>query len=49
MLPLRIPAEAFLLGEGRLGGAAWFFEEQDFEVDQTEPGRIGNVVVVAAL
>ena len=31
------------------GGAAGLFEEQDFEVDQTEPGRIGNVVVVTAL
>lgn len=47
--PLRIPAEPLLLGEGRWGGAAGLFEEQHFKIDQPEPGRIGNVMVVTAL
>lgn len=49
-LSLRIPAQAaFLFGEGRLGDAARFFEEQHLEVDEAEPGGIGDVVVVATL
>ena len=49
-LSLGIPAQAaFLFGEGRLGDAARFFEEQHLEVDEAEPGGIGDVVVVAAL
>lgn len=48
--PLRIPAQAaLLLGEGRLGDAARFFEQQHLEVDEAEPGRVGDVMVVAAL
>ena len=38
-----------MLCEGGLGDAARLFQEQDFEVDEAEPSRIGDVVVVAAL
>ena len=47
---LRIPAQAaFLLGEGGLRNSARFFEEQHLEVDEAEPGRVGDIVVMAAL
>lgn len=38
---LRIPPIAVVLGELGFRGAAWFFEQQYFEVLDAEPGRVG--------
>ena len=40
-LSLRIQAEAaLLLDEGSLRGAAWLFQQQHLEVNQSEPDRV---------
>ena len=47
---LRIPAEAaLLLSEIGLRDPAWLLEQQHFEIDEAEPCRIGDVMVMAAL
>lgn len=47
---LGIPAEAALLfSEIGLGDPAWLLEQQHFEIDETKPRRIGDVMVMAAL
>ena len=38
-----------MFSEGRLRDAARLFEQQHFEVDEAEPGWVGDVVVMAAL
>ena len=50
-LALGVPAEAAGFFEGRLlpdAHAAGLFDQQDFEIPQTEPGRVQDVMVMQA-
>ena len=44
-----LPAEAAGFFEGRLlpdAHASWLFNQEDFEIPQTEPGRVQHIVVM---
>ena len=49
LLTLAVPPIPFVLSERRLRRPPGFFQKQHLEIDQSEPGRVGHVVIVGAL